>query len=815
MATSPNANPTQITPPYVPLIDPRTGLIDRAWYMFFLSLFNAAQTALVNEDFGPSAGSLSASLEAALDRLTQELRTQPVSVVEQVQPLLDALAQKLDTLPSPQAAELQTRVAAVEQELQTLPRPALGSMAALQQANVPWVTFDETPQSVPPTVGTVAWDGGTTLGVQATTNVLIRVGESEYIYAKASAAITKGQVCYHTGAVGSSGVITAAPTPLALADPNQIVGVAAETIALNGFGLIQISGDLRGFNTTGASVGEVWADGDALYYNPAFVGSFTKVKPSAPNQKTYMGEVINAGGGGSGSIHVRIVQGTVLGGTDANVQFGTLNNGDLIQYDSALQYWKNVAPSAVSVSTATNLAGGATGSVPYQSATSTTTFLPIGTAAQVMKVNAGATAPEWVSGAALTKVDDTNVTLTLGGTPATSLLAATSLTLGWTGQLAVSRGGTGLSSGTSGGIPYFSSTTAMTSSALLAANALMVGGGAGAAPSTITTGTGVVTALGVNTGTAGAFVVNGGALGTPLSGTVTNLTGTASININGTVGATTPNTGAFTTLTTTGNSLVGTTSPGADGLGILSGLNLSFSEGAGASYANVFRQSSSAATIIANGYKYSATAGGFASSTGVSWAKTAIGLGVGTSAITFYTDSASAVANGTDVTPTERMRLNTVGLGLGTASPSVLLDVQNGNATINRASNSTILLLGGSPSANWEGDIQLVTSNSAINWRISTNRVGSGWFTITPSTAGGGSTFTTPAFTITETKSVVAGTQAALATNATNGFLYVPTCAGTPTGTPTAITGMAPMVIDTTNNKLYFYSGGTWRDAGP
>lgn len=43
-------------------------------------------------------------------------------------------------------------------------------------------------------------------------------------------------------------------------------------------------------------------------------------------------------------------------------------------------------------------------------------------------------------------------------------------------------------------------------------------------------------------------VLNGGALGTPSSGTVTNLTGTASININGTVGATTPSTGAFTTL---------------------------------------------------------------------------------------------------------------------------------------------------------------------------------------------------------------------------------------------------------------------------
>jgi len=42
------------------------------------------------------------------------------------------------------------------------------------------------------------------------------------------------------------------------------------------------------------------------------------------------------------------------------------------------------------------------------------------------------------------------------------------------------------------------------------------------------------------------------ALGTPASGVVTNLTGTASININGTVGATTPAAGAFTTVSATG-----------------------------------------------------------------------------------------------------------------------------------------------------------------------------------------------------------------------------------------------------------------------
>jgi hypothetical protein len=61
---------------------------------------------------------------------------------------------------------------------------------------------------------------------------------------------------------------------------------------------------------------------------------------------------------------------------------------------------------------------------------------------------------------------------------------------------------------------------------------------------------------------------------------------------------------------------------------------------------------------------------------------------------------------------------------------------------------------------------------------------------------------------------MVVGT-AALTTTATDGFLYVPTCAGTPTGTPTTQTGTAPIVVDTTNNKLYFYSGGQWRDAGP
>lgn len=58
-----------------------------------------------------------------------------------------------------------------------------------------------------------------------------------------------------------------------------------------------------------------------------------------------------------------------------------------------------------------------------------------------------ATTSQLPTPSALTKTDDTNVTLTLGGTPATSLLQAVSLTMGWTGLLGGTRGGSGINNG--------------------------------------------------------------------------------------------------------------------------------------------------------------------------------------------------------------------------------------------------------------------------------------------------------------------------------------------------------------------------------
>jgi hypothetical protein len=123
------------------------------------------------------------------------------------------------------------------------------------------------------------------------------------------------------------------------------MGIAAENIATNGFGLITSFGHVRGWNTTGSPVGEVWADGDILYYNPVVAGGLTKTQPTAPNVKATVAVVVNAAPAGSGDVFVRISTGSVLGGTDSNVQFGTLVTNDLIQYNGT--YWTNVTPASV------------------------------------------------------------------------------------------------------------------------------------------------------------------------------------------------------------------------------------------------------------------------------------------------------------------------------------------------------------------------------------------------------------------------------------------------------------------------------------
>lgn len=144
-------------------------------------------------------------------------------------------------------------------------------------------------------------------------------------------------------------------------------------------------------------------------------------------------------------------------------------------------------------------------------------------------------ASDIASGAALTRTSDTNVTLTLGGTPATALLAATSITVGWSGTLAASRGGFGTDVSAQSGVPLFAT---------------------GVPTFTSTTGSGNFARA-----TSPTFVTP--ALGTPSSGTLTNctglpLSGLASQAANTIVGNVTGSSASPTAFTIDGLTLKGT-----------------------------------------------------------------------------------------------------------------------------------------------------------------------------------------------------------------------------------------------------------------
>lgn len=212
-----------------------------------------------------------------------------------------------------------------------------------------------------------------------------------------------------------------------------------------------------------------------------------------------------------GSITGTPISGSTVGGTTitASTQFSGPGTG-LTGTASGLSIGGNAATatsattagSATTATTATNLANGAAGSVPYQSASSTTAMLGIGSTGQILSVVAGLPAWSSVSGVAVTSFSAG----TTGFTPSSATNGAITLA----GTLNTGNGGTGLTTFTSGGAVYATSTSALTTGTLPVAS-----GGTGV---TSSTGSGNVVLS-----TSPTLVTP--ILGTPTSVTLTNATG--------------------------------------------------------------------------------------------------------------------------------------------------------------------------------------------------------------------------------------------------------------------------------------------------
>lgn len=321
------------------IIDERSGFVARDWYRFFLNLLNKANT-------GAGGGGTVTSVNVSGGTTGLAASGGPITTSGTIT-LGGALNVSNGGTGAINATNARLNLGAAASGANADITSMSGLTAAItsptyiQMGNGAGTTLAAGRMWYNQTTG--SWDLGMGGG-----NITQQVGEELFVYGKASAAITDSplQIVYHTGTVGASGVITFAPTIAGITDINAIVGVATENIALNGFGRVTNFGVVHGITTNGTAFGETWVDDDVIWYNPV-TGNPTKFEPSAPNIKIQVGIVINAGSGGSGSFQVLLRPGSVLGGTDSNVQFSSLANKDLIQYDSTLQYWKNVPPSSV------------------------------------------------------------------------------------------------------------------------------------------------------------------------------------------------------------------------------------------------------------------------------------------------------------------------------------------------------------------------------------------------------------------------------------------------------------------------------------
>jgi hypothetical protein len=192
--------------------------------------------------------------------------------------------------------------------------------------------------SVDPETGTIVVDLNSDTGVELPLGL-----ESLYhVKNQTGSEIAKGTLVGAAGALGASGRIKVAPFTGNGTQPSQVImGLAAEAIPNGMDGYIVAFGKVRQVNTTGASVGEVWADGDILWAHPTQAGKLTKVEPTAPNNKSIIALVVYAHS--NGTLFVRPTFGQKL--TDLeDVAAANPVIGDFLQFNGTT--WARKAAGA-------------------------------------------------------------------------------------------------------------------------------------------------------------------------------------------------------------------------------------------------------------------------------------------------------------------------------------------------------------------------------------------------------------------------------------------------------------------------------------
>lgn len=146
-------------------------------------------------------------------------------------------------------------------------------------------------------IGQIAWnatEGTYDMGLE--NGSVLQAGQENIrkVTNNSGALISNGTLVMYNGTNGASGRINVKPFTAGFNEAIKLYGVATQSIIDDSDGIITIAGKVRGIDTTGASVGEVWVDNDILYAKPNDNGMMTKIEPLDNELKIVVASVIKA-----------------------------------------------------------------------------------------------------------------------------------------------------------------------------------------------------------------------------------------------------------------------------------------------------------------------------------------------------------------------------------------------------------------------------------------------------------------------------------------------------------------------------------------
>ena len=126
-------------------------------------------------------------------------------------------------------------------------------------------------------------------------------------------------------------------------EPRFILGVTFEEILDGEEGFLTLTGDIKGVNTNGYTLGDI------LYINPATPGTFTSTMPSSPNLAMAIA-IVTKVNSSAGHIFVRMWDQQSGLHEQHDVLIDTPADNDLVVYTDSLGVWENKTPAEAGLS---------------------------------------------------------------------------------------------------------------------------------------------------------------------------------------------------------------------------------------------------------------------------------------------------------------------------------------------------------------------------------------------------------------------------------------------------------------------------------